>query len=151
MPVVNSIKRFNLNSKSLKEIKKLNLHNLSLKKIQGRNNFEYDSKIFKILNFKFKPKINFKIFFTENHISLELYDIKGIPQSLKKNITLNIRVDIYQDGKICKANRFISLSLKKDNLFLKFLSDEIVNKLSVNFLDAISERFDKKFLKEVLY
>ena len=116
--MVNSLKRFNLNSKSLKEIKKLNLYNLSLKNIKGRNIFEYNSKIFKILNFKLKPKINFKIFFTENNISVELYDIKGIPQSLKKNITLNIRVDIYQDGEICKAIRFISLSQTRMICFL---------------------------------
>jgi len=152
MKEINSTKIINISSKSLSEIKKLNLQNLGLNKIQDPNIFEYNSDLFKVLKYKIKSKINFKIFFKENNIHIELKSIKGLPKFIKKNITLNIKVDIYQEHKeICRANRFISLSLSKESFVLKFLSDEIANKLLLNILETISQRFDKKLLTKILY
>ena len=152
MKEINSTKIINISSKSLSEIKKLNLQNLGLNKIQDPNIFEYNSDLFKVLKYKIKSKINFKIFFKENNIHIELKSIKGLPKFIKKNITLNIKVDIYQEHKeICRANRFISLSLNKESFVLKFLSDEIANKLLLNILETISQRFDKKLLTKILY
>jgi len=148
---INSTKIININSKSFSEIKKLNLKKLGLNKSQDRNIFEYNSEVFKILKYNFKSKIYFKICFKENNIYIDLNNITGIPKFIKKNINLNIKVDIYQEHEICRANRFISLKLKKDSFFLKFLSDEIANKFLLNALETISERFDKKFLNKVIY
>ena len=149
---INSTKIININSKSLSEIKKLNLQNLGLNKIQEPNIFEYNSDLFKVLKYKIKSKILFKIFFKDNNIHIELQSITGLPKFIKKNITLNIKVDIYQEREeICRANRSISLSLNKESFVLKFLSDEIANKLLLNILEIISQRFDKKFLIKILY
>ena len=148
---LSSTKIININSKSLLEIKNLNLQKLGFNKFQDSNIFEYKSNVFNVLSYKIRTRIIFAIFFKENNIYIELQRIKGIPKFIQKNITLNIKVDIYQELEFCRANRFISLSLNKDSFFLKFLSDEMANKLSVNILDTISERFDKKFLNKVLY
>lgn len=150
MKKISSSKIININSKSLSEIKKLNLEDLGLNKIQNSNIFEYSSKVFKFLKYKIKSKLIFKIFYKENNIYIELQDIKDVPKFIKKNITLDIKVDIYQEDEICRAKRFISLNLNKDSFFHKFLSDEIANKLLFNILEALSKRFDKKFLKKVL-
>ena len=152
MKEIKSTKIININSKSLSEIKKLNLQKLGLNKIQEPNIFEYNSDLFKVLKYKIKSKINFKIFFKDNNIHIELQSITGLPKFIKKNITLNIKVDIYQEREeICRAKRFISLSLNKESFVLKFLSDEIANKLLLNILEIISQRFDKKFLIKILY
>ena len=152
MTEIKSTKIININSKSLSEIKKLNLKNLGLNKIQEPNIFEYNSNVFKVLKYKIKSKINFKISFNETNIHIELQSITGLPKFIKKNITINIKVDIYQEpGEICRANRFISLSLNKESFVLKFLSDEIANKLLLNILETISQRFDKKLLTKILY
>ena len=152
MKEIKSTKIININSKSLSEIKKLNLQKLGLNKIQEPNIFEYNSDVFKVLKYKIKSKINFKIFFEENNIHIELHSITGLPKFIQKNITLNIKVDIYQEHEeICRANRFISLSLNKESFVLNFLSDEIANKLLLNILETISQRFDKKFLIKILY
>ena len=152
MKEIKSNKIININSKSLSEIKKLNLQKLGLNKIQEPNIFEYNSDVFKVLKYKIKSKINFKIFLKENNIHIELQNITGLPKFIKKNITLNIKVDIYQEREeICRANRSISLSLNKESFVLKFLSDEIANKLLLNILETISQRFDKKFLIKILY
>ena len=150
MKKISSSKIININSKSLSEIKKLNPEDLGLNKIQNPNIFEYNSRVFKVLKYKIKSKLIFKIFYKKNNIYIELQDIKDVPKFIKKNITLDIKVDIYQEDEICRAKRFISLNLNKDSFFHKFLSDEIANKLLFNILEALSKRFDKKFLKKVL-
>ena len=147
---LHSTKIININSKSLSEIKKLNLQKLGLKKFQDSNIYEYSSNVFKVISYKIRTKIIFRIFFNEHNIYIELHSIRGIPEFIQKNITLSIKVEIYQESNFCKANRFISFSLNRDSLFLKFLSDEMANKLAINILEAISERFDKKFLIKIL-
>ena len=146
---INSTKIININSKSLSEIKKLNLQKLGLKKIQDSNFFEYNSNVFKVLSYKIRTKIIFAIFFKENNIYIELQKITGIPKFIQKNITLSIKVDIYQEREFCRANRFISLIFNKDSFFLKFLSDENANKLLLLTLETISKRFDKKFFNKI--
>ena len=148
---LNSTKIININSKSLIEIKNLNLQKLGFNKLQDSNILEYNSKVFKVLSYEIKTRIIFAIFFKTNNIYIELQSIKGIPKLIQKNIILNIKVDIYQEREFCRAKRSISLSLNKDSFFLKFLSDEMANKLSLNILEAISQRFDKKFLNKVSY
>ena len=149
MKKISSTKIININSKSLSEIKKLNLEKLGLNKIQNPNIFEYNSNFFKVLKYTIKAKLILKIFYKENNIYIELHSIKDIPAFIRKIITLDIKVDIYQDREICRANRFISLNLNKDSFFL-FLSDEIRKTLLTNIIETISKRFDKKFLKKVL-
>lgn len=146
---VNSTKIININSKSLSEIKNLNLQKLGLNKFQDSNFFEYSSSIFNVLSYKIRTKIIFSIFFQENNIYIELLKITGIPKFINRDITLNIKVDIYQEREFCRANRFISLNLNKDSFFLKFLSDEKANKLLLLTLETISKRFDKKFLNKI--
>ena len=144
-----STKIININSKSLSEIKKLNLQKLGLNKFQDSNFFEYDSSVFKVLSYEIRTKIIFSIFFKENNIYIELQNITGIPKFINRDITLHIKVDIYQEHEFCRANRFISLNLNKDSFFLKFLSDENANKLLLITLETISKRFDKKFLNKI--
>ena len=144
-----SSKIINIKSKSLSEIKKLNLQKLGLNKLQDSNFFEYDSSVFKVLSYEIRTKIIFSIFFKENNIYIELQNITGIPKFINRDITLNIKVDIYQEHEFCRANRFISLNLNKDSFFLKFLSDENANKLLLITLETISKRFDKKFLNKI--
>ena len=144
-----STKIININSKSLSEIKKLNLQKLGLNKFQDSNFFEYDSSVFKVLSYEIRTKIILSIFFKENNIYIELQNITGIPKFINRDITLHIKVDIYQEHEFCRANRFISLNLNKDSFFLKFLSDENANKLLLITLETISKRFDKKFLNKI--
>ena len=84
MKEIKSTKIININSKSLSEIKKLNLKNLGLNKIQEPNIFEYNSNVFKVLKYKIKSKILFKIFFKDNNIHIELQSITGLLNSSKK-------------------------------------------------------------------
>ena len=147
---LNSIKEFKIHSKSLSEIKKINLEKIGLNKVHEPNIFEYKSSLFKVLNYKINSKINFIISFSENNIYIELLSIKGIPDLLKKAIDLEIKVNIYQEVNICMAKRFLSLSLKKNILFMKFIPDEIIKKLFLKAIKEISNRFDKKFLNKII-
>ncbi len=146
-----SEKVITIKAKSLPEIKKLNLRMIGLNKLKDPNIFEYNSSVFKVLRYKIKTRINFAIFFNENNVYIELHSLNGIPKFLKKNITLTIRLDIYEENKVCKANRFISLTCNNNIFFLKFLSEENANKLLLIALESISKRFDKKFLKKIIY
>ncbi len=151
MDEITSTKIINIDSKSFSDFKKLNIEKLGLNKIKDSNIFEYNSKVFNVLNYKIKSNLIFEIFYQGNNIHINLQSIKGIPELIKKNITLKIKVDIYQKGKSCEAKRFISLNLNKDSFFLKLLSDEITKKFTLNILEVITKRFDKKFLNKVLY
>ncbi len=151
MDEITSTKIINIDSKSFSDFKKLNLEKLGLNKIKDPNIFEYSSNVFNVLKYKIKPNLIFEITYKGNNIHINLQSITGIPKFIKKNIALKIKVDIYQERERCKAKRFISLNLNKDSFFLKFLSDEIVKKLIFSTLEVISKRFDKKFLKKVLY
>ncbi len=146
----NSIKKFAIKSKSLKEIKKINLQKLGLNKVNDTNIYVYHSNVFRILSYKIKSDLNFLIFFDKNKICIELINIKGIPELVKRIIKINIKVDIYQEENICTAQRFISLDLKNDKTLLNFFSDKITEKLLSNALEKISERFDRKFLNKVI-
>ena len=147
---INSTKEFVIKSRSLTEIKKLNLQKIGLNKLNNSNIFVYHSNVFKILNYKIKSDINFSISFKDNKIYIELIKIKGMPDFLKRIITINIKVDISQEGDICIAKRFISLNLKNERKIVKIFSDKLVKKLLFKALEKISKRFDKKFLNKVL-
>ncbi len=150
MKKVYSKKEINIGFISISDLKKINLKKLGLNKVNNPNQFVYNSDVFKILNYKVKAEINFLIFFKENNIYLELISIRGIPDLLNQIITIKIKVDIHQDGNSCKAKREISLYLKKENSFLRILSDKLINNLLSNALENISNRFDKKFLNKII-
>ena len=147
---LNSIKEIVIHSKSLSEIKKIKLESIGLKKVHEPNIFEYKSSVFKVLNYKINSEIKFLISTTENNIYIELLSIKGMPDLLQKAISVIIKVNIYKESNICKAERFISLSLKKEILFMKLIPDKIIKKLLLKSIVAISKRFDKKFFNKVI-
>ncbi len=147
---LNSIKEIKIYSKSLSEIKKINLEKIGLYKVNEPNIFEYKSSIFKILNYKIHSVIKFLITFSEGKINIELLSIKGMPYLLKESVVIEIKVNIYQEANICKAERFLSLSLKKESLLMKLIPDEILRNLFLKALESISSRFDKKLLNKLI-
>ena len=150
MIALNSIKEIKIFSKSLSDIKKINLGNIGLNKVHEPNIFEYKSRVFKVLNYKIQPQIKFSICFEEDNIYFELLSIEGIPKSLKRVFDLNIKVNIYQEGDICKVKRFLSLSLDKNSFFNGPITDKILHSLLLNLSEIISKRFDKRFLNKLI-
>ena len=73
-----------------------------------------------------------------------------MPDLLQKAISVIIKVIIYKESNICKAERFISLFLKKEILFMKLIPDKKIKKLLFKSMVAISKRFDKKLFNKVI-
>ena len=147
---LNSIKEKKIYSRSFSKIKKINLEKIGFNKIHEPNIFEYQSRAFKILNYEINSKLKFLISSSENNIYIELLSINGMPDLLKKAIVVVIKVNIYQEFNTCKVKRFISITLKKEILFMKLIPDKIIKKLLFKVIEAISERFDKKLFNKLI-
>ena len=133
---------------SFNEIKNLNLKKVQLKETPFLNQYLYESKVIKFLNWELKPKINFLISYKDNNIILETSEelIKGLgvfSEIIKVKIKFNI---FYNQEDSCKVQRSIIFGLKKKPKFLKVIPDKIFKKLFSQSLELIAKRSDKRLL-----
>tara|TARA_B100000886_G_scaffold273218_1_gene197128 strand:- start:492 stop:962 length:471 start_codon:yes stop_codon:yes gene_type:complete len=148
---VDSIKEFKLGNKSFSEIKNIDLKDIGFYQLSDSNIFRYKSDEYKILNYRIKPELTFKIRINEENIHIELNSISiNNLSNIFKLFNLKINLYILPDKDYCKAKRFISLSYESKNKFLSNLSKKAVNKILHNLIEKISSRFDKKLIKKVL-
>ena len=73
---VDSIKEFKLGKKSFSEIKNTDLKDIGFFQISDSNIYIYQSDEYKILNYRIKPKLTFKIEIKEENIHIELNSIR---------------------------------------------------------------------------
>jgi len=148
---VDSIKEFKLGKKSFSEIKNTDLKDIGFFQISDSNIYSYKSDEYKILNYRIKPKLTFKIEIKEENIHIELnsISINNLPNIFK---LLNLKINLYilPEKDFCKVKRFISLRFQSKNRVLNKFSEKAVDKILHNLIEKISLRFDKKLIKKVL-
>ena len=148
---VDSIKEFKLGNKSFSEIKNIDLKDIGFYQLSDSNIFMYKSDEYKILNYRIKPELTFKIKIKEENIHIKLNSIKinNLP-NIFELFNLKINLYIIPEKDYCKVKRFISLSYESKNKFLSNFSEKAVDKILHNLIEKISLRFDKKLIKKVL-
>ena len=148
---VDSIKEFKLGNKSFLEMKNIDLKGIGFYKISDSNIFSYKSDEYKILNYRIKPKLTFKIQIKEENIHIELISIRinNLP-NIFKLFNLKINLFILPEKDFCKAKRLISLSYENKNKLIGNFSEKAADKILHNLIEKISLRFDKKLIKKVL-
>ena len=130
------------------ELKKIYLEKIQLKKTSKLNQYLYTSKGFKILRWHFKPEIIFLIIYRENNIFVESSEklIKGLGL-FSEIIIIKVKIFIFKNPENSyTAERSITLGLKKNPNFLRFIPNQIVKKMLTQALDLIAKRVDKKLL-----
>ena len=130
------------------DIINLNLEKIQLKSTPLLNQYLYQSKGFKILSWDLNPEIIFLIIYGNNNITVETDEklIKGVG-SFSGFIKIRIKLKIVRNSKdYCDVKRSIILGMKKKPKFLKFIPNNILNKLLSQALELIAKRLDKKLL-----
>ena len=147
---INSHKEFRLGNGSVSVFKKINLAEIGFKKIYGSNLYIYQSDEYKILNYSIKPKVIFLIKIKGDNIYIKLEDIKikNLP-NIFKTLNLEIEVNIFSESNFYRIVRNISLNYESKNKFMRYLSENFINKLLNNLIEIISIRFDRKLIKKV--
>ena len=148
---VNSDREFKLVRNSYSVFKKNNLKKIGFNQISGTNLYKYESDEYKILNYSIKPKVIFLIKIKDDNIYIKLEDIniQNLP-NIFKTLNLDIEVNIFSESNFYKITRHISLEYKDKNKFIRFLSENFINKFLNNLMEIISIRFDRKLIKKVL-
>ena len=148
---VDSIKEFKLGNKSFSEVKNIDLKEIGFYQISDSNIFSYESNEYKLLNYRIKPNLTFKINVKQEniHIQLKSISINNLP-NIFKLFNLKINLYILPEKDYCIAKRHISLSYESKNKILNYFSEKVSYKLLHNLLEKISLRFDKKLVKKVL-
>ena len=148
---IDSIKEFKLGNKSFSEVKNIDLEDIGFYQISDSDIFFYKSNEYKLLNYRIKPNLTFKINVKEEniHIQLKSIKIKNLPNIFK---FFNLKIDLYilPEKDYCIAKRNISLSYESKNKILKYFSEKVSNKLLHSLMEKICLRFDKKLIKKVL-
>lgn len=147
---IDSDKEFSIDRVSFSDIKKINLKDIGFKQISRSNLYLYQSNEYKIFNYSIKPELIFSINSEDDRIYLKLksLNIKNLPH-IYKTIKLTIEVKIFPETDVFKINRHISLSYESKNKLIKFISDNLIDKILKNLIEIISIRFDKKLIKKV--
>lgn len=145
---VDSIKEFKLGNKSFSEVKNIDLKNIGFYKISNSNIYIYKSNEYKLLNYRIKPNLTFKINVKQENIYIQLksISIKNLP-NIFKFFNLKINLYILPEKDYCVAKRYISLSYESKNKILKYFSEKVSNKILHSLMEKISLRFDKKLKK----
>ena len=141
-------RKFLLENFYFNDLNKFNLEKIKLKKTSKLNQYLYESKGFNILRWHFRPEIIFLIIYGEKNISLETNEklIKGLGL-FSDIIKIRINLIIFKNPENSfTAKRSITLGLKKNPNFLKFIPYKILNKLLSQALELIATRVDKKLL-----
>ena len=141
-------REFLLKNICFNDLKKLNLEKIQLKKTSILNQYLYKSKGFKVSRWQFAPEIIFLIIYGENNIFAESNEklIKGLGV-FSEIITIKVNFNILKNStKPLKAERSITLGLKKKPKFLRFIPNKILKKLLSQALELIAKRVDKKLL-----
>ena len=148
---IDSNREFTLVKASFSIIKKINLKEIGFTRISDSNLYIYQSDEYKILNYSIKPKLIFSIHIEDEiiKIKLESISLNNLP-NIFKTLKLNLETNIFSEKDLCKVNRKISLRYENKNKFLKFISENFLNKFLNNLIDTISIRFDRKLIKKVL-
>ena len=148
---VNSDREFKLVRNSYSVFKKNNLKKIGFNQISGTNLYKYESDEYKILNYSIKPQLIFLINIEDDNTSLKLKEItiQRLPNILK-TLNLNIVVNVFSESDFYRITRHISLEYKDKNKFIRFLSENFINKFLNNLMEIISIRFDRKLIKKLL-
>ena len=151
MTKIASEREFSLVKDSFSAVKKIDLKNIGFKQISDSNFYIYQSDYYKILNFTIKPELIFLIESEEDNIKVKLksISIKNLPD-IFKNIKITLEVNIFHEKDLCKINRYITIKYESKNKFIKYLSENFIDKILLNLIEIISTRFDKKFIKKIL-
>ncbi len=148
---IDSDREFTLVKSSFSIIKKINLKEIGFTRISNSNLYIYQSDEYKILNYSIKPQLIFSIYFEDEiiKIKLESISIENLP-NIFKTLKLNLEANIFSEKDLCKVKRRISLRYENKNKFIKFISENFLNKFLNNLIDNISIRFDRKLIKKLL-
>ena len=151
MLVVKSSKQSKLEHITFLQIKNIDLKYFGLSPTSKPNIYSFNSKHYKFLNYKIKPKLNFLIDKKVDSflIKLDSFDVEGI-NNLLNHIDLNLEIIISQKGNLCELNRNILLRLVSKEGFFKALPNVVISKLLSKSLHAICSRFDKKLESKLL-
>ena len=148
---IDSDKEFILVRKSFSVFKKINLKEIGFNQILSSNLYIYQSNEYKILNYSIKPQLIFSI-----NIEDELIDIKLVSMNIKnlpnifKTLQLTVEANIFPEKDFCKVNRHISIGFESKNKFIRYISQNYLERILQNLIEKISMRFDKKLIKKVL-
>ena len=151
MSKIYSIKEFRFGSDSFSVFKKFNLKEIGFNQIAGSNLYIYQSDEYKVLNYSIKPKVIFLINIEDDNIYIKLKDIiiEKLP-NIFKTLSLDIEVNIFLEVNFYRIVRHISLNYESKNKFMRYLSENFINKLLNNLIEIISIRFDRKLIKKFL-
>ena len=151
MTRISSDREFNLVKDSFSAVKEINLKDIGFNQISDTNLYIYQSDYYKILNYSIKPELIFSIKSEEDTINLNLQSIsvKNLP-NIFKTLKLTLEVNIFHEKDFCKIKRHITLSYESKNKLISYLSENFIDKILLNLIEAISIRFDKKLTKKVL-
>ena len=151
MTRISSEKEFNLVKDSFSAVKNINLKDIGFNQISDSNLYIYQSDYYKILNYSIKPELIFSIKSEEDTINLNLQSIsvKNLPNFFKK-LKITLEVNIFHEKDLCKIKRHITLNYESKNKLISYLSENFIDKILLNLIEAISIRFDKKLMKKVL-
>ena len=151
MSRIYSIKEFRFGSDSFSVFKKFNLKEIGFNQIAGSNLYIYQSDEYKVLNYSIKPKVIFLINIEDGNIYIKLKDIiiEKLP-NIFKTLSLDIEVNIFLEVNFYRIVRHISIDYENKNKFMRYLSENFINKLLNNLIEIISIRFDRKLIKKFL-
>ena len=151
MSRIYSIKEFRFGSDSFSVFKKFNLKEIGFNQIAGSNLYIYQSDEYKVLNYSIKPKVIFLINIEDENIYIKLKDIiiEKLP-NIFKTLSLDIEVYIFLEVNFYRIVRHISIDYENKNKFMRYLSENFINKLLNNLIEIISIRFDRKLIKKFL-
>ncbi len=151
MSRIYSIKEFRFGSDSFSIFKKFNLKEIGFNQIAGSNLYIYQSDEYKVLNYSIKPKVIFLINIEDGNIYIKLKDIiiEKLP-NIFKSLSLDIEVNIFLEVNFYRIVRHISIDYENKNKFMRYISENFINKLLNNLIEIISIRFDRKLIKKFL-
>ena len=148
---VDSIREFKLTNNSFSEVKNIDLKDFGFYQIFDSNIFSYKSDEYRLLNYRIKPNLTFKIQVEQENIQIELksISINDLP-NIFKFFNLKIKLYILPEEDYCIAKRYISLSYESKNKIIKYFSEKVTYKMLNNLIEKISLRFDQKLIKKIL-
>ena len=145
-----SNRKFCLNKVNFFELINFEPKELGLEKDKNSELYIYNSKEYKILSWKIKPKIFINLIKSNEFIRVNLENkyISGIG-TFSKLITVDIDAIIKGCSDDCLIERSIILGVHNDRKFLKFIPDYLVKNLIKETIELIAKRFDKRLSEKL--
>jgi len=140
-------KQFVFHQISFEKISSEYLSKIGLIKIINSDLYVYQSKSYRLLNWKIKPKIFFRIYKDKRQVNISTHDklIKGIDLILKfATIKFDASIQILESQTV--IDRSLTISLRRNGL-IKFFPRDMVLKILNEALYLVGDRFDRKIIK----